>query len=189
MSLGFLVPQDGPEFFRELTRVGTQLLTNRADVNDLVGEQFFQQWFDQRPVAGNQREASMQLRAFLVDRCGIGGKQRRQIGRGNLGIRIEFFDNVWQLIRFRTHQATDQPFDAGRFLLPGNLGANHCSDGNQCDETSHGERRSETVQPGRLGHHHPLRCGPLFRICQRADAEPFPEGRQMAVFWLGVPQA
>ena len=97
------------------------MLTNRADVNDLVGEQFFQQWFDQRPVAGNQREASMQLRAFLVDRCGIGGKQRRQIGRSNLGIRIEFFDNVWQLIRLRTHQATHEPFDAGRFLLPGFL--------------------------------------------------------------------
>ena len=120
-SLGFLVPQDGPEFFRELTRVGTQLLTNRADVNDLVGEQFFQQWFDQRPVAGNQREASMQLRALLVDRCGIGGKPRRQKGRGNLGIRIEFFDNDWQLIRFRTHQASDEPFDAGCFLLSGFL--------------------------------------------------------------------
>ena len=64
----------------------------------------------------------MQLRAFLVDRCGIGGKQRRQIGRGNLGIRIEFFDNGWQLIRFRTHQATHQPFDAGRFLLVWQLG-------------------------------------------------------------------
>jgi hypothetical protein len=57
IGLGFLVPQDGPEFFRELTRVGTQLLTNRDDVNDLVGEQYFQQWFDQRPVAGDQREA------------------------------------------------------------------------------------------------------------------------------------
>ena len=70
----------------------------------------------------------------------------------------------------------------------GNLSANHGSDGNQCDETSQSKRGSETVQPGRLGHHHPLRWGPLFRIRQRADAEPFPEGRQMAVFWLGVPQ-
>ena len=82
----------------------------------------------------------MQLRALLVDRCGIGGKQRRQIGRGNLGIRIEFFDNGWQLIRFRTHQATDQPFDAGRFLLcfcAALRGANtrlRCEI--QCDETS-----------------------------------------------------
>ena len=61
----------------------------------------------------------MQLRAFLVDRCGTAGKQRKQIGCCNLGIRIEFLDDVWQLIRFGTHQATDQPFDACRFLLPG----------------------------------------------------------------------
>ena len=63
----------------------------------------------------------MQLRAPLVDGCDIHDNQRRQIGRSNLGIRIEFFDNDWQLIRFRTHQATDQPFEAGRFLLAGFL--------------------------------------------------------------------
>ena len=37
-------------------------------------------------------------------------------------------------------------------------------------------------------HHGPLRSRPVLRFRQRPDTEPFGHGRQVAVFWFGVPE-
>ena len=71
IAVGFLVPQDSSQFFGEFASMETQLLTNRADVGNLVGKKFFQQWFNQRFVATNRRQTGVELFALFVDGFGF----------------------------------------------------------------------------------------------------------------------
>ena len=45
------------------------------------------------------------------------------------------------------------------------------------------------MEPAGPLHHGPLGIGPALAIGERADAEPFPERRQVAVLGFGIPQA
>jgi hypothetical protein len=93
------------------------LLTNRRDIGDFAHEQFLGQRLDERWIAGDQRQAGMELLPLFVGTLGIDGNQRRQKSRGHLRIGIEFLHDLGDLVRFRTDQAADKAFDAGRFLL------------------------------------------------------------------------
>ena len=93
------------------------MLTNRSDVGDFAREQFLGQRIDERRITRDQRQPRMKLCPFLIDSLCVSGNQRRQKGRGHLGIRVEVLDDVRELVRFRTDQAADESCDAGRDLV------------------------------------------------------------------------
>ena len=113
LKVRFLVAQDATEFLRQPRGRWTQLLTNRSDVGDLAGEQFLGQRIDERRIARDHREPCMQLRPLFVERRRGPRDQRRQKGPSGLGIRIELFDDVGDLVRFGADQAADEAFDPG----------------------------------------------------------------------------
>ena len=130
----------------------------------------------------------MQMHPLLIWRLCRAGNEPCEQGRGDVGIGVELLHDIRHLGRFGAHQAAHQTLDAGGLLPLCDLIAKDEPRRSHGDHSSQRQGGSPAVRSGRLAHHLALGLGPAGGICQRADAQPLWERRQVAVFRLGVPE-